>query len=103
MEIFFDDVTAMGVTADAQHDSHDARDSRHQSQEANDGYRDGGLRWQGLLWSNHRRHQNRFMHLLLFGWMPYIAFLSRTHSFCSVVSLSQLISHTHPHIINNAN
>ena len=32
-----------------------------------------------------------------------LKFLSRTHPFCSVVSLSQPISHTHPHIINDAN
>ena len=103
LEISFDDIKAMGMTADTQHDAHDACDSHHQAQEADDGYRDDGPRWQGLLWSNHRRHQNRFMHLLLFEWIPYTAFLSRTHPFCSVVSLSQPISHTHPHIINNAN
>ena len=57
----------------------------------------------GNVSSDHRRHKNRFVHLLLFEWMPYTAFLYRTHPFCSVVSLSQPISHTHPHIINNAN
>ena len=103
MEIFFDNMTAMGMTADTQHDAHDARDSRHHTQEADDGYRDGGLRWQGVVWSGHWRHQNRFMHLLLFEWIPYTVFLSRTHPFCSVVSLSQPMSHTHLHIINNAN